>query len=410
MYDAGRQIPVITVLVAIGLLACLLRFRGDERSRAVLLLWLSSLLLFFGPPTLGPLLNLLPGSNLLFYHRFIMGIHLTGLILAGVGALWLGQHLLPLLRRGIPLVRPALAAAGATVLLVLSLYPAWAEISRADAQGASTQSMQQLWDSTDGADLQFLIDSIKTLSPGRVYAGSRWSWGQDYKIGWVPVYCVLSNQDIDTVGFKLRVSSLMSDAEMLFDEGNPVDYELFGVRYLLLPADRKPAVPATLLAQQGRHTLWQVDTNGYFDVVDTTWPPITESNGSIATNAQAILYSPQLGQHQLPTVAFNGADAAAPSLAPGSPTPQGPGGRVDGEDVSLNDGTFTTDVVANRQAVVLLKASYDPHWRVTVDGVESRPDMIAPALMGRTVSAGRHHVSFRYVPDPEERAFAARIQ
>src|SRR4029077_12971650 len=56
LYDAGRGIPVVSVLVAVGVVASLLRFRRDERARAALLLWATCLLLFCGRPTLGVLL------------------------------------------------------------------------------------------------------------------------------------------------------------------------------------------------------------------------------------------------------------------------------------------------------------------------------------------------------------------
>src|SRR5260370_9197551 len=144
-----------------------------------------------------------------------------------------------------------------------------------------SQSPQKIWDTTDGADLQVLIEWIKTVSPGRGCAGSRWGWGQSYAIGWVPVYTVLSNQDVDTVGFKLRVASLMSDAEMVFDETNLADYDLFGIRYLILPADRPPAVSATLLGQSGRHTLWQGGPIRYPAAVDTRGPPIHDRRGGM---------------------------------------------------------------------------------------------------------------------------------
>jgi hypothetical protein len=400
LYDGGRALPVVSVLVGVGIIACLLRFRRDERARAVLLLWATCLLLFCGRPTLGVLLNFLPGGDMLALHRFIMGVHLLGLILAGIGAIWLGQHLVALSRRVIPAIRPTLAAAAAIVLLLLALYPGWSEIATGDNAAMTTRAAQQMVDATDGADLQVLIDYIKALSPGRVYAGARWDWGAGYTVGWVPVYTALSNQDIDTVGFRLRVPSLMSEAEMVFDEKNLADYDLFGIKYLLLPADRKPAVKATLLAQQGRHTLWQLDTSGYLDVVDSVSPPVVEDHTNIATHALGFVDSPQLTQHQYPTVAFNGTDAAAPSLPPGV-VPNGPAGRIESQQVSLTDATFKADVVANRNAVILLKVSYDPRWQVSVDGIESRPDMIAPALMGVTVPAGHHSVIFRYVPDRE---------
>ncbi len=90
LFDGTRTIPVISVLVAVGAGVCIARFRRDERARALLGLLALSLLLFFGRPTLGPLLKLLPGSDDLLLHRYIMGVHLAGIMLAGVGGAWLG--------------------------------------------------------------------------------------------------------------------------------------------------------------------------------------------------------------------------------------------------------------------------------------------------------------------------------
>jgi uncharacterized membrane protein YfhO len=64
----------------------------------------------------------------------------------------------------------------------------------------------------------------------------------------------------------------------------------------------------------------------------------------------------------------------------------------------LQDGRFDTTVEARRPAVVLLKATYDPRWTVTVDGLRAKPAMMAPSLVGVEVPAGRHVVRFRYKP------------
>jgi hypothetical protein len=245
-----------------------------------------------------------------------------------------------------------------------------------------------------------LLDSVKALGGGRVYAGARWAWGQSYTIGYVPVYSILANEDIDAIGLKNRVLSLMSDVEMMFDEKSPAEYDLFAIRYLILPADRTPPTGATFVAQQGWHKLYQMDTSGYLEVVDTTWPPVVEDQGSIATNTIPFLASPRLAQLLYPTVAYGGRPAADPSVPPGV-VPDGPAGQVLDQESSPSDGIFKGEIVANRRAVVLLKSSYDPRWRVSVDGTDRPTQMIAPALMGTTVSPGPHSIFFHYVPDRE---------
>jgi hypothetical protein len=55
-------------------------------------------------------------------------------------------------------------------------------------------------------------------------------------------------------------------------------------------------------------------------------------------------------------------------------------------------------VEANRPAVVLLKATYDPRWTATVDGLPDEPTMMAPSLVGVEVTRGHHIVRFKYRP------------
>ena len=45
---------------------------------------------------------------------------------------------------------------------------------------------------------------------------------------------------------------------------------------------------------------------------------------------------------------------------------------------------------------MLLKASFDPGWTATVDGVPVADQMVAPALVGVAVGPGTHRVVFTY--------------
>jgi hypothetical protein len=403
IYDLGR-LPIVTALVGVGLVVCVVRFGRDERARAVVVLWLVSLLLFFGRTTFGALIDLLPASHSLPFHRFIYGLHMAGILLAGIGIGAAGRGLVMASRRFLPRLqprlRPVLAGSAAVILAAFALYPAWTEVAAGDNATIQARSGQQVWESLNGADLQVLLDSVRALGGGRVYAGGRWAWGDSYRIGYVPVYSVLANEDFDAVGLKNRVNSLMSDVEMLFDDRIAAEYDLLNIRYLILPADHPPPIEAKFLAQQGWHKLYQMDTSGYLEVVDTTWPPVVEDEGNIATNAIPFLGSAALARRQYPTVAFAGRAAADPSLAPGA-VAEGPAGQVLDQESSPADGVFKGEIVANRRAAVLLKSSYDPHWRVSVDGDDRPTDMIAPALIGTTVSPGPHTIAFHYVPDRE---------
>ncbi len=101
LLDHGR-LPVVTVLAGVGLVAAIVRFRTDERGRALIALLVMSLVLSFGRTTFGPLVAVLPASSDLFMRRFMMGVQLAALLLAGLGAGALaGGVRTVLVRRGI---------------------------------------------------------------------------------------------------------------------------------------------------------------------------------------------------------------------------------------------------------------------------------------------------------------------
>ena len=86
LFDAHR-FPVVTLLAGVGLAVCVVRWRAQPTGRALVALLVMSLLLSFGRTTFGGLTVLLPGSKDIFMRRFMMGIQLSGLYLAGIGGM-----------------------------------------------------------------------------------------------------------------------------------------------------------------------------------------------------------------------------------------------------------------------------------------------------------------------------------
>jgi hypothetical protein len=395
LFDRNR-FPVITLLAGLGLLVCLWRWRRDERARAVVGVGLVSLLLFFGRSTLGPVLRLLPGSGDLFLRRFVFGVHLAGLYLVGIALGWLGRIVVARARGRIPRLEPI--AAGLLIVALVALAPAWLERYAWAAQGAEWIHEQQVYDATDGADVAALVSMAEGLGPGRIYAGSRSNWGARYRVGQVPVYAELLNLDVDAVGFTRPTWSLSSPAEYRFRDTDPAHYDVFDVRYLIQPAEQDPPVQAELVATRGRHTLWQISVDGTIEVVDTS-EPITADRTDLGVKIAPWLSSdlPAAGVH--PGIAFADVPAAGPTLPDGE-LPAEPAGRVIEASLDLQDGRASATVEMKRPAAVLLKASFDNRWRVTVDGAVVEAQMFAPSFVGRIVSPGRHRVTFEYVPFP----------
>ena len=398
LFDRGRP-PMITILVAAGLLAALWRYRRDERGRVLLFLFLLSLLLFFGRPTLGPVLRLLPGSGDLFLRRFVFGVHLAGLYLAGLGAVTLARIARGQLHRFRALSeRPVAVAVLATAAALVFLVPGFVERAAWAAQGAEWIGEQATADATDGADVAALVDIARDRGPGRFYAGMRANWGSSYEVGQVPVYVMLLNLGTEGVGFVRPTWSLSAPFEYRFTDSNPAHYDLFDVRYLILEAGKQPPVPAERVAERGRHVLWETPDPGYVQLVDVL-PPITADRTNLGLRVADWFRSDLPGSGANPGIAFAGHPPPEATVS-ADHLPGTPAGSVTSEDVDLREGRATATVVADRPAMVMLKASFDPRWQVTVDGVDVEPQMIAPSFVGRAVPAGRHVVRFAYEPFP----------
>jgi hypothetical protein len=402
LYDAGRW-PVVTVLVGIGIAACILRWRTSVAGRALVSIWVVTLLMTFGRTTFGSLYDILPGSSDIFIRRFQMGVHLSGILLAGIGIVAVGRlaldaalRLLPKERRGWA-SEPAgrgIVAGVCLVALIVVLAPAWTSLDTYDAHNATNIALQAGADVHHDPQIDDLLASVRANPRGRVYAGQPTNWGANFLVGAVPVFKYLEAKDVDEVGYTLRTASLMTDPEYSFDDANPGDYPLFGIGYILTPAPMTPPVPADKVRCTETACLWALPDPGYIHVYDTTGV-LSATRADIGSQSVALLDSPLLGQQRDLTVAFNGQAGSTPTAANASVL-RGPPGRVVVEHADLAGGQAGAVVRTNRRATVVLSASFDPGWRATVDGDPVPTVMVAPALVGVVVGPGVHTVSFSY--------------
>ena len=80
------RLPVVTAFAAVGLALAIWRCRSDLDERAILVVLAISLILSFGRTTWGSLTHVIPGAGDVFFRRFLMGVQLAALLLAGRGA------------------------------------------------------------------------------------------------------------------------------------------------------------------------------------------------------------------------------------------------------------------------------------------------------------------------------------
>ena len=82
-----------------------------------------------------------------------------------------------------------------------------------------------------------------------------------------------------------------------------------------------------------------------------------------------------------------------------------PRGEILSERVDLN--SYVAQVNVLRPSMVMLKETFHPGWRVTVDGREAEAVMLMPSYLGVRVGPGNHLVRFEYQPPASRYALMA---
>ena len=392
LLDHGR-LPVVTVLAVLGLGLAWLAWSFDADARALLVALAVCLVFAFGRTTFGSFVDVVPGSADLFFRRFMMGVQLASLLLAGRGAAWLAAGCVRLLEARAPRWPPGLSAAAVLLAAVAVLAPAWLQLGAYDRHESAAIAAQGRADATEGAELDRLVAVIKRDGGGRTYAGTPSNWGQHFAVGAVPVFKYLESRDVDEVGYTLRTASLMTDPEYFFDDRNPSDYRLFGVRYLILPSGHEPRVRAHLAMGSGPYSLWTIDGAGYIQVgriVGEIWANRT----NVGARSVALLRSGLADDGAYLSVRY-GPDHGGPGRL-AMVRSQSSAGAVLAENADLDEGKAAATVRMRRPGVAVLSASYDPGWTATVNGRLRPVRMVAPALVAVDVPAGTDNVVFRF--------------
>ena len=405
IFDSGAVVPIISMLGGVGLVEGIVSWRREPAKRAIVAIAVCSLLLECGRSSFGPLSDLVPGHQDVYFRRFAVGLQLAWLLLAGTGLVTLARASSRLVLPS-RLSEPSLRATAfemftrwALVVLVCAtvasgLGAAVARVTKLDAQNSQAIARQASADRTQGSALDLLVSKMESLGPGRVYAGTTTNWGAHFTVGEVPVYKYLQTEGVDVMVYSAATTSLMLDPEFYFDERDAGDYALFGIRYLILPARQEPRIGARLVGTESAYSLWQVDGGGYARIGDTVGS-LEEDRSDIWARSRSYVTGPLAERDQYLTVGFGGSPAPPPT-DPGADA-RGIAGSITSETYDLGSGSVRLGVSARRRAVVVLSVTYDPGWRASVDGHPAPTEMVAPALLAVVVGPGTHQVEFAYV-------------
>lgn len=410
LLDHGRW-PIATALVIVGLLFSLgVRSPGNLWVAAGFIFWF---LLYFGRPTWGLILDIIPFSSTLQLLRLISMVHFFSAILAGIGLMALYEK--------IKLKANWIAA---FCLIILLLYPVFRERFLFLQLNNDWLRSNKISYQKEKQDLGSMLDAIKKAPPGRVYPGSRTNWGGNFKIGQTAVMYFLSEKEIPDIGFTPFSWALPADFSLNFTEWNPSHYDLFNVKYVLAEKGINFSSFIEEIKRYGRFRLYSVKTTGYFDLVespialygdkDSIWNiMLLWMRSSLISKKQYISIffdrdhhtgyqdyltlkdrwsfwrSGKLKRSGDARNLFSMDDPLRTSQYPEA-TPGAVISEIAGKD------RFSCKVKADKDCFLLFKMTYHPGWHAYIDGKEKDKVMLSPGMIGVKLNKGEHSVKFIY--------------
>lgn len=408
LFDFGH-FPVLTILIFIGL------FTGKNFS----LLFAFWLLMYFGRTTWGGLMDLIPFIGEFHQSRFIVGIHLAGLFL-------------------IPIVIEKMRSLAVfVVLVVLVVFAATPQTLRyAQYNDFLIQRGNADYEKVKD-DVDSLISNLSTListRPGRVFAGRGGGWGKDFRVAETPYFMHLSTYGIPTVLWMPETWSPNSDTEQFFSEDKAEDYDLYNIRYVVTPPTLLPQPFWKLLKEASSWRLYRVDLGSLGDVSDLGYittgvrPAVVSSSKENFFNLihlwiqsdypkqglfPQLVLSDQLAQSSLPhfqmldEVTYTTPDNKTHSLFSEIPlysSPSSPSSLMSlSSQSSDSDMVFRATVEVKpgcTECLVILKQTYHPSWKVTIDGKPAEKMIVFPFYIAVSIPEGSHEVIFSYHPSP----------
>ena len=387
LLDHGR-LPVLTLLLGAGAV-CAVVTRGRLGLLALVLfgLWL---VLYFGRPTLGLLIDLLPLHDSLLLHRFVGGVDIFAILLMGIGGAWLWG----LLRASTSRSRLALLGVASLVFFAPALAERWSYYAQNADWMRQTQAALD-----DDADARMVLDALGRQPQGRVYAGLRSNWGQTLDFGIrfnsVRFYNLLAHHELDAVAPPNQSLSLNADLLWEFNDEDVSHYRLFNVDYVIAP--RTVTFPRELqvLTSTSTYVLYAAPGRGYAEYAAITHSEPASTQQQLFTKELAWLRTGEPARWTFTRFDYHG--TAAPTDE-AFPIPDCPLGRIAYERVQ--PARFEVLVRCDAASAMVFKVTYHPNWHVTVDGAEVRTFMVSPSYLAFGLPAGEHFIVADYRSTP----------
>lgn len=401
------------------------------------------ILFYFGRTTWGGLIDIIPGMKEFHLSRFLVGVHISGMILAPIGFMWLADRASELVRTIVNKYkfRPPHSFILLFVYLIIGLVllpPVFGWTLTYNELNDRLIVQANINYAKIKNDEQQLFAKLRSLPTARIYAGRGGSYGKTFEVAETPYFMHLSTYGLQTTLWLPETWSMNSDTEQYFSEDQAKDYDLYNIRYAVAPVDYTPKPFWQEIDASASWKLYQVPTTGYFTTGVRAAVVATDKRSFI--NVEHLFI--QSDSHKLglfPELSYAGGYPKKYGLPnfrmideANYMTPDGktrniwtepplylPDGyqsqaqldkanRTDyndmkliGPEVNESDMIFKTKVEVGAkciECIVILKETFHPGWRVTVDGKSVKPFIVFPFFIGIPVLPGTHTIVASYQP------------
>jgi hypothetical protein len=393
--------PVLTVLLLVGVAVAVWQLvrQRQEKSRVLLsglLLWM---LLCFGGDVAATLMRAIGLYGADVSYRFIGAVELFAILLIGVGGGWLWDRvsnasLLARVSRR-PDWREVGGACVGGLVLLLALTPAFVE--RARYYGTNARWIGETATALrENVDLQGLLSTIAQEPGGRVYAGRPNNWGANLRVGpIIRATDVVKSRAMHALVPPYQGLSLNTEMAWQFNDGNAAHYDLFDVRYAIVPAGAQvPPFLQPFLATTD-YSVLRVQTTGA-----SMWVSVSERK-DVASQLDLLIANRDWlhsdGPARRAVIRWDYANtetAHAIATTDASRCPQM--GTL--TDTYTGFDSMVVRTRCDEAGTLMFKSGYHPNWRVLVDGTAVPTFMVSPAFLAAEVPAGEHVVKAEYVP------------
>jgi hypothetical protein len=209
----------------------------------------------------------------------------------------------------------------------------------------------------------------------------------------VRFYNVLADRGLDAVAPPNQSLSLNADLLWEFDEQDLSHYRLFNVDYVIAPPSVRLPAELRALATTPKYVLYAAPGRGYAGYAAIARREPASTNADLFAKELAWLRGGNAARWSF--TRFDYPHAASDTFAPIADCPSG---RIASERVQ--PARFDLVVRCDTASAIVVKVTYHPNWRVTVDGSAVATFMVSPSLIGFAVPPGEHSVVAEYRSTP----------